>query len=411
MKRGDFPGAILISVLLHAGVVAAILWEFEVSPHASTNVEPISVEIVEEPPQAPAAAPAAPSSAPETFEGGPPPVPVQLNIGDPDTLEGEDTAAPEGTDDAAAVETATSGQSVDERPPDALQPAPDGSDAPVPQTPEASAPASSAPGETPLEPTEAGEERAVPQVAARAADGTAQADGETDAQVARAEPAPGGADEILSAPGSHVTVPPEGPTEPPPADVEASEADPDRAAEVRDDAEPAPQDPDEASPRDAADPSRESGEPPGPAIALPVPNPQRETTSQARAEPGEAEASQAALSEALRSVLASGAPNVEAEDDGGRAQTAQVAYAEAVRSAVAPVFWSAMRAVSGSGLVVVEVVIRRDGSVQSARIIRDSGDPALDSASLSAARTASYPSLPPAVDRDTLTVHIPLRAR
>lgn len=153
-----------------------------------------------------------------------------------------------------------------------------------------------------------------------------------------------------------------------------------------------------------------------PGVVLPVPNPQREPGSATPAAVSEPQSqrqdtARVGLSEALRSVLSSGYWAPESSDGQGTAQSAQVAYTEAVRSAVAPGFWNAMQGIRGVGVVVVEVVIRKDGTVKSARVAQSSGDPNLDAASLSAARGAPYPPLPAAVGRETLTVHIPLRAR
>ena len=58
------------------------------------------------------------------------------------------------------------------------------------------------------------------------------------------------------------------------------------------------------------------------------------------------------------------------------------------------------------GTVVINVGIRRDGSVESARIVRSSGIPLLDEAALRIARLAEpYPPLPPTEeDPDILNV-------
>jgi protein TonB len=116
----------------------------------------------------------------------------------------------------------------------------------------------------------------------------------------------------------------------------------------------------------------------------------------------------AALRAALENSPATTAPATAGEAGGSAVPSS---YAEAVRSAVAPGFFDAVRTVSGSGMVLVAVVIRRDGKVMSARVVNGSGNPALDAASLSAARAAPYPPLPRSVDRSALTVHIPLRVR
>ncbi|MEM9148816.1 MAG: TonB family protein, partial [Pseudomonadota bacterium] len=117
-----------------------------------------------------------------------------------------------------------------------------------------------------------------------------------------------------------------------------------------------------------------------------------------------AEPSQFAFNEALRSAL-------DEEVTGGGGETTQVAYTEAVRSAIAPRFWAAMAAVNQSGMAVVEVVILKSGKIRSSRIVQSSGVPAIDDASLEAARTTFYPPLPESIGREQLVVHIPLRVR
>jgi TonB family protein len=89
----------------------------------------------------------------------------------------------------------------------------------------------------------------------------------------------------------------------------------------------------------------------------------------------------------------------------------EVAYTQAVRSAVAPQFFAAMSGLQATGTAIVEVVIGRSGSVRSTRMVRSSGDRALDAASLTAVQSASYPPIPEDVAGEELTIHIPLRAR
>ncbi|MEM9224527.1 MAG: TonB family protein [Pseudomonadota bacterium] len=150
-------------------------------------------------------------------------------------------------------------------------------------------------------------------------------------------------------------------------------------------------------------------------IPRPIPNPNRHAENEPTEE--EAEATEEAiedttptLQEALQAALA-----MDAFSDGGmalgRGEAAQVAYTEAVRSAVAPGFFRAMNGVNASGMALVDVVIRRGGTVQSAKLVESSGVPGLDNAALAAAQTAPYPRLPPDVEGETLLVRIPFRAR
>lgn len=321
--------------------------------------------------------------------GGPPPSPIPLAVGTPTTLYGDAGSGAEG----AALPTEA--EAADEA-------------AAPPALNEAETGTSDTAG------TDQAEDTATPQdaeaTAARsepvpAEDATAEADepAEDTPVAAISEPEPGeatwgGEADIVS---DAMQAPEDAPEEAPAANEAPPTEDP--ADAPTETAEPE-EDTLAGSELAATTPSDQPG------FKLPLPKPQREPSEVVGngAAPASAATSQVSLSDALREALAAGFGGA---GEAGRGQVAEVAYTEAVRSAIAPLFFSAMRNVSGSGQVVVAVVIRRDGSVRSAEVVQGSGNTDLDRASLYAAKSAPYPALPPDVTSETLTVHIPLRVR
>ncbi|MBJ3775679.1 energy transducer TonB [Acuticoccus mangrovi] len=362
MKRGGMTAAIVVSVLLHVVLVVAVLWEGDAVPQ-TPEVEPVPIEIVELPPE-----------DGEEGEEAPPPAPASAPEGEEAETETGQAGAPAGLPDTMAP---ASPVRFDLGTPNALE----GSDAAGPEGGATESDADTPPTDTP--PTDTA---ATPEATAAPAESetTSEAahDRETD------EPASDdAASETEAAEGA-----PSETDEPMPLaalDPEASSWDgPTSGTATEPLQDPAEHSPAADEPSDDTEPLSERT-PPDETVAetvvVPMPNPQRQAAVEGTAS--------------------------ESGESDGASEAAQVAYTEAVRRAIAPGFFSAMRTVSGSGVVVIEVAIERSGRVQSAELMQSSGSPALDAASLKAAREAPYPPLPPAVVQDPLRVLIPLRAR
>jgi len=413
MKRGELAAAIAVSAVLHAAAVLAILWEFDPSEeHSRPDAVPVElvmmprrsmeaaapteVEAVEQAEPATASPPTgavAPSRTREDAnvnETRAPPraadsvaspvVPVPPRVAAPMTLEGRGTGAADEPVDAEAS---------DARPPAGAVGEADGtsqtSTAAALRADEAREQASPSDAAVSSEaPAELDDVGASGQHAGASGEGDTSPRLETSAtkRLQAADASGGGA-------GTSIDLPPAGEDEAndqaegPVAAPEGTAAAPDTATAAR---PPYPETAAAANDESVVAPAEEAAEP-------------------RSANPG---GLGAALRAALHNSPAMTAPTTQR---GTEESSVPASYAQAVRSAVAPGFFEAMRTVSGSGTVVVAVVIRRDGKVMSARVVQGSGNPALDAASLSAARGAPYPPLPRDVERSALTVHIPLRVR
>ncbi len=364
--------------------------EAEAEPSEVSEAEPVTEQAQEqeqEPESAATEDDTAGNAPGAETAGGPPPTPVPLAVGTPTTLYGDAGSGAEGAAlpaDVAAEETAA-------------PPAPNENET----------------GTSDTAGTEQAEEADMPQ--------------ETEAAAAQSAPAPA-EDAAADADEPAQDAPVAAVSDPAPGEATWGSA-----ADTASDAMQAPQDaPEAAAAANEVPPAEEPADTPAeatpledtladselaattpsdqPGFALPLPKPQRQPSEVVGtgATPAATATSQVSLSDALREALAAGFGGA---GEAGRGQVAEVAYTEAVRSAIAPLFFSAMRNVSGSGQVVVAVVIRRDGSVRSAEVVQGSGNTELDRASLYAAKSAPYPALPPDVTSETLTVHIPLRVR
>ena len=414
----------MLSVLLHAAVIGAVMWEPAEALPEPPPVEAIEVEIV---PAEDAPEPPAPEEQPEpeptleelrlNFEdsdetptelealatdstpaptdaaaegdpeqaaaasddpsaqdgsdgggqapGGDPgaeaPVPVELNAGAPDSLFGESATGEDGDTEAAS----TGGEEGEEAETEAPEP-----EAETAVSEETGTPSSADAAAEETEPQESPTEETVTEDTPTE-DTPAEAADETGTELPDILTSDQPAEDSISAPGG-----------------EASEQ-----ADTAEDVEPTD---------DLEDPIGITRD-----LVVPVPNPQRAARNTL---PEQIDTTQLTLNQALRAALAEGVGVAgSGEADGQR--SAQVAYTEAVRAAVAPRFWNEMRSVSASGLVVVEIVILRNGTVQAARIVDSSASGELDNAALTATQIASYPPFPPTMEGDQLIVHIPLRAR
>lgn len=347
----------------------------------------------------------------------PPPSPIATAVGTPDSLYGGDGRGPNVLADPSTEESTAESASETEAPPvpDAPAPAAEGASNDATGAPQQNAqPDSEA---TPEEPTEETAPAANTTEDPPASQLPEDPDNETadDARLAilaREDPFA-----TLTSPTEAEGAPPTASEAAPPSPDAQSETDALTDAETADGPPPPPGEtpqepvttPQPVDPLALADTPVRYRENP-----LPVPNPipDRETTPDAPPVQYATPAAPAGgLSEALRLALSSGLFGATGSPGLGSEATSQVAYTEAVRSAIAPLFFNAMRDVNASGTVVVEVVIRRDGTVSGAKVVQGSGNDVFDRAALFSARGARYPPLPPDITRDSLTVHIPLRAR
>lgn len=374
--------AVVVSLVLHLALFAAVFWRPEEPETDPVAVTLVPVELVVAPPPSPS-----PSEPAELRGLALPVVPVLPMTDAPLALDGIGAGAPGPLAEEAAAGDAPGGT-------------PDGADAgePAPET----------------------DERAEAETAE--AEGSAQGEAAADAaETDEADSARDGSPGV-PAPAERPAVPEERPATPAgPGDGEAE-----TAAEEAAPPQPEPLATSEAGELPAVPETDEtaeetvSGDAPhedvaeASADAPPLEGPDGDEATDAAADappadapavgtPAASGAAPAPLWDRLGSALRESAGS--ATEGGG----AEADYAEAVRSAIAPGFYAAMASVRASGTVVVEVVIQRDGTVRSARVVQSSGDPALDAGSLSAARSARYPPLPGG--RDALTVHIPLRVR
>ncbi|GAB5376403.1 MAG: hypothetical protein AcusKO_28650 [Acuticoccus sp.] len=347
----------------------------------------------------------------------PPPSPIATAVGTPDSLYGGDGRGPNVLADPSTEESTAESASETEAPPvpDTPAPAAEGASNDATGAPQQNAqPDSEA---TPEDPTEETAPAASTTENPPASVLPEDPDNETadDARLAilaREDPFA-----TLTSPTEAEGAPPAASEAAPPSPDAQSETDALTDAETADGPPPPPGEtpqepvatPQPVDPLALADTPVRYRENP-----LPVPNPiaDRETTPDARPVQYATPAAPAGgLSEALRLALSSGLFGATGAPGLGSEATSQVAYTEAVRSAIAPLFFNAMRNVNASGTVVVEVVIRRDGTVSGAKVVQGSGNDVFDRAALFSARGARYPPLPPDITRDSLTVHIPLRAR
>lgn len=104
-------------------------------------------------------------------------------------------------------------------------------------------------------------------------------------------------------------------------------------------------------------------------------------------------------------------PGVRARQRGGK-MTALQQYLQAVRMRIEnkKFYPSTCLAHKREGVVLVELLIRRDGALASLRLKERTVHPALNRAALQTAREASpFPRFPKAINKEKLKVHVPLR--
>ncbi len=391
LPRAGFATALAVSAAVHGLVGAALLLNLETAlPEVPVPVEAVSVEIVPEdsaqpalpplelpPPPAEAAGETAPSPpvVPEPpppgetlpTEEAPPPGVVQpapdLPAGPPGSATEPTTemAEPAGEEAEATTATETAETEAGEPPPPPPAEEPAEAAAPPPRGDAGGAGEAGeggAPGVTPAPPVVPGLTVAT-SLSADGESGVAEATDPEPAEAAEAaadgEPAP--ADDAEAA-----------------ADAAAPEA----AAEGTTTVE-LPELATPAADGTGSDDAAAGGAAGGPvAIALPRPKPPAAARSSARTEQ--------------------------------RSGAATAAYTDVVRSAISPAFDRAMRGVLASGVVLVDVRIRRDGSVESVSIAQSSGDASLDGAALTAARETRYPAFAPDMEEEIFWIRMPLRA-